>query len=114
MKLHVTTRIHGRKHLYNASVYGDIYRYICGGLGVVISQLSYQIKVLTVVVGNFPQQHQTTTVNKKAVAAYETACKLALGKAFTCSYSDESQRCCIKKAFDIIIKIQGVACPMHL
>ena len=39
MKLHVTTRIHGRKHLYNASVYGDIYRYICGGLGVVISQL---------------------------------------------------------------------------
>ena len=40
MKLHGTTRIHGRKHLYNASVYGDIYRYICGGLGVVISQLS--------------------------------------------------------------------------
>ena len=39
MKLHVTTRIHGRKHLYNTSVYGDIYRYICGGLGVVISQL---------------------------------------------------------------------------
>ena len=38
MKLHGTTRIHGRKHLYNASVYGDIYRYICGGLGVVISQ----------------------------------------------------------------------------
>ena len=41
MKLHVTTRIHGRKHLYNASVYGDIYRYICGGLGVVISQLRW-------------------------------------------------------------------------
>ena len=44
MKLHVTTRIHGRKHLYNASVYGDIYRYICGGLGVVISQLKIPVK----------------------------------------------------------------------
>ena len=36
---HVTTMLHPKEHLYNASVYGDIYRYICGGLGVVISQL---------------------------------------------------------------------------
>ncbi len=29
--------IHGKEHLYNAAGYGDIYRYICGGLGVGIS-----------------------------------------------------------------------------
>ena len=38
LKGHATTKLHPKEHLYNASVYGDIYRYICGGLGVVISQ----------------------------------------------------------------------------
>ena len=37
--------IHGKEHLYNASVGGDIYMqytvHICGYLGVVISQLYY-------------------------------------------------------------------------
>ena len=51
MKLHGTTRIHGRKHQYNASVYGDIYRYICGGLGVVISQLIKPLFLVGVALG---------------------------------------------------------------